>query len=288
VTSRPAVSIVVPCYNGGVYLDGMLASLRAQTFQDFEVIVVDDGSTDQATLAKLKEIASLVRVVHQENRYLPGARNTGFREARASLVLPLDCDDRLEPEYLAETVAAIATAPEDVGFVFTHMRLTGTISRNFATHCSRFDQLFLNHLPYCLLVRKSAWEKVGGYDETMRAGMEDWAFNIALLRAGFRGIEISKPLFIYTVRPNGMLLSTSARMQATLWKGIRARSPELYSMKALAATWWQVRPGWRSTLRAAILFGIARTLPEAWGNWLFFKMNMFNRALRRAFSAAPV
>lgn len=282
VTLAPAVSVIVPCYNSGEYLDGMLASLRAQTYQDFEVIVVNDGSTDPATLTKLTEIESAVRVVHQENRYLPGARNTGFREARADFVLPLDCDDRLEPEFLAETLAAIGGAGGDVGFVYTHMRLTGTTSRNFETHCSRFDQLFLNHLPYCLLVRKAAWQKVGGYDETMRSGLEDWEFNIALLRAGYRWIEIPKPLFIYTVRSDGMLLSTSARRQATLWRRIRAKYPELYSLTALVWTWRRSRPGWRSTLRAALLFSMAKSLPEAWCNWLFFQMNMLNRSLSRA------
>ncbi|MCF8477553.1 MAG: glycosyltransferase family 2 protein [Pseudolabrys sp.] len=286
MTSAPAISVIVPCYNGGQHLDGLFASLKAQTCQDFEVIVVDDGSTEPATLKKLQDIAAVARVVHQENRYLPGARNTGFREARADLVLPLDCDDRLEPEFLAETLAAIRGADDDVGFVYTHMRLTGTMNRVFATHCSRFDQLFLNHLPYCLLIRKSAWQAVGGYDETMRSGLEDWEFNIGLLRAGYRWIEIPKPLFIYTVRSDGMLLSTSARRQASLWKRIRDKYPELYKLTALVLAWRQSRPGWRSTLRAAILLAVATILPEAWSNWLFFRMNMLSRGLRKLFGVA--
>jgi GT2 family glycosyltransferase len=72
---------------------------------------------------------------------------------------------------------------------------------------NRFDQLFLNQLPYCMLIRKSAWQAAGGYDETMRDGSEDWEFNIRLSGAGFRGIELAKPLFVCSVRPDGMLLS---------------------------------------------------------------------------------
>lgn len=282
MTSMPAVSVIVPCYNGGIYLDGLLASLKAQTFRDFEVVIVNDGSTDPATLEKLKEIEPVTRVVHQENRYLPGARNTGFREARAELVLPLDCDDRIEPEFLAETLAAMRNAGDDVGFVYTYMRLTGTADRIFKTHCNHFDQLFLNHLPYCLLIRKSAWKAVGGYDETMRSGLEDWEFNIGLLRAGYRWIEIPKPLFIYTVRSDGMLLSTSARRQASLWKRIRGKYPELFSAAALFSTWRRSRPGWWATSRAMLLLAMAKSLPEAWCNWLFFQMNMLNRGLGRA------
>jgi glycosyltransferase involved in cell wall biosynthesis len=278
----PAVSIVVPCHNDGRFLDGLLASLRAQTFQDFEIVIVDDGSSDGPTLQKLKEIETDVRVVHQENRYLPGARNTGFREARAEFVLPLDCDDRLEPEFLAKSFAAICGAADDVGFVFTHMRLSGDRDDIFATYCNRFDQLFLNHMPYCMLVRRNAWQAVGGYDETMRDGLEDWEFNITLLSAGWRGIEVPEPLFIYAVRSDGMLLSKSARGQATIWRRIRCKHPELYRLSALISTWRQCRPNWRSTMRAAILLATARILPEAWCNALFFQMNMIIRRLRAA------
>jgi glycosyltransferase involved in cell wall biosynthesis len=278
----PAVSVIVPCHNGGRFLDELLASLRAQTFQDFEVIIVNNGSTENATLEKLKEVESAVRVVHQENRYLPGARNTGFREARAEFVLPLDCDDRLEPTFLAEALAAIRETPRDVGFVFTHMRLSGALDGVFTTHCNRFDQLFLNHIAYCLLVRKSAWQTIGGYDERMRDGTEDWDFNIGLIQAGYRWIEIAKPLFIYAVRPDGMLLSKSARMQATIWRRIRDKYPQLYHLPALVKTWRANRPGWRSTLRAAILFTMAETLPESWCNVLFFRMNMMIRKRRMA------
>src|SRR5258708_10928974 len=183
--NAPRVSIVVPCHNGGRFLDGLLASLGAQTFRDFETIVVDNGSTEVATREKLAHLGAEVRVVHQENRYLPGARNRGFLEARAKLILPLDCDDVLEPSYLAETVPILEDAPSDVGFVFTHMRLTDTLAGALPRHLNRFDQLFLNQLPYCMLIRRSAWEAVGGYDETMRDGTEDWEFHILLSCSGF-------------------------------------------------------------------------------------------------------
>ena len=280
MTATPAISIIVPCHNDGRFLDGLLASLRAQTFQDYEIVIVDDGSKEAATLAKLNDLESVVRIVRQENRFLPGARNTGFREARAEFVLPLDCDDRLEPPFLAETLAAIRGSADNVAFAYTYMQLAGGLNGVYVTQCNGFNQLFLNHLPYCLLIRKTAWQAVGGYDETMRDGMEDWEFNIRLLREGYKGVEIPKPLFVYTVRPDGMLLSKSARSQATIWRRIRGKFPEQYRIATLVSTWRKSRPGWWSTLRAVGLYTMARALPEGLCNILFFKMNMIIRKMR--------
>ena len=280
--TTPRVSVVVPCHNGGRFLDGLLASLESQTFRDFETIIVDDGSTEAATREKLAGLDPAIRVVHQENRYLPGARNRGFLEARADLVLPLDCDDTLEPTYLAETVPILENAPADVGFVFTHARLTDTLAGVLPRHLNRFDQLFLNLLPYCMLMRRSVWQAVGGYDETMRGGMEDWEFNIRLSRSGFRGIELAKPLFVYSVRLDGMLLSRTTRMHGTLWRTIRLRHADLYRIAALVRLWRATRvvPSKVSAGTAAGLLLAAKLLPETWFNNLFFWLLARTRARR--------
>jgi hypothetical protein len=280
--TAPRVSIIVPCHNGGRFLDGLLASLGDQTFRDFETIIVDNGSTEVATREKLEHLGAEVRVVHQENRYLPGARNRGFLEARAELVLPLDCDDLLEPSFLAETVPLLENAPPDAAFVFTHARLAGTLAGVLPRHLNRFDQLFLNQLPYCLLLRKSAWQAVGGYDETMRDGTEDWEFNIRLSHAGFRGIELAKPLFVYSVRSDGMLMSRSTRMHGTIWRHIRSRHSDLYRVPALVRLWRETRatPSKVSAGTAAGLLIAANVLPETWFNNLFFRLLTKTRAQR--------
>jgi glycosyltransferase involved in cell wall biosynthesis len=280
----PRVSVIVPCHNGGRFLDGVLASLAAQTFRDFEVVIVDDGSTERATRDKLASLPPSVRVVRQENRYLPGARNRGFAEARAEFVLPLDCDDTLDASYLAETVAILENAPPDVGFVFTHLRLTSALEGVVARHLNRFDQLFFNYLPYCMLIRRSAWEAAGHYDETLRDGSEDWEFGIRLSCAGFGAVEVAKPLFTYSVRPDGMWMSKAARMHGTIWRRIRARHAELYRIAALARLWRATR-GEKprlSAFAAAILLGSARLLPEDWFNHLFYRLMVITRARRIA------
>jgi glycosyltransferase involved in cell wall biosynthesis len=262
--SDPIVSVIVPCFNGGRFIDALLASLAAQTFRDFEIIIVDDGSTDGSTQQKLASLGPDVQVVHQENRGLPGARNTGFRAAKGHYVLPLDCDDTIEPSFLAETVAALDSARPGIGFVFTHMRLVGGMEGIMPRAFNRFDQLMLNHLPYCMLIRKSAWQTAGGYDETMGGGYEDWEFNIRLATAGFHGLELAKPLFVYRISSEGMLLSRSARMHGALWRRVRELHKELYNFQALRDIHyaWRVAPRRIGFFAAMMMLAGAHLLPD--------------------------
>jgi len=162
----PEVSVILPCYNAGKFLHRALESVKNQTYTDFEILVVNDGSTDPETLEILEGLGDGIRVIHQENRGLPGARNRGYSEAAGRFVLPLDCDDYLDESYLQKAMALI-DGREDK-FVFSHLNLIGEKSGVLTKYYNKFEQLFANQLPYCMLVPKSLWEKVGGYDETMR------------------------------------------------------------------------------------------------------------------------
>ncbi len=269
---QPAVSVIVPCYNGGRFLDHLLASLDAQTFRDFEVIIVDDGSTEPETIQKLGSLPPDIQVVRQPNLGLAAARNTGFRHASANFVLPLDCDDTIAPSFLMETVALLGAAPSDVGFVFTDMQATGSFHGTLPRYFGRFDQLFLNRLPYCLLLRKSAWQKVGGYDDEMRDGYEDWEFNIRLVLAGFRGLGINRPLFFYYVSPHGMLMSRSARQHGKLWQAILNRHRGSYSWRNLRVLYhnWRDRETRFGPLSAFLLIWGSKLLPERLVSVMFY------------------
>jgi GT2 family glycosyltransferase len=272
----PGVSVIIPCYNGGRFLDGLLENLSSQTFDDFEIVIVNDGSSDADTCSTLATLPPSIRVVNQPNLGLPAARNAGIRAARADLVLPLDCDDRLEPSFLAATVAALRAAPDDVAFAFAHQRLTGGLDGVLTCFCDPFGQLFRNRIPYCCLMRKTAWEAVGGYDESMRTGYEDWEFNIRLIcRAGMGAIEIPSPLFVYYVSADGMLFTNhSASLHGALWRSIREKHADLYRPGALLRRWWAGRSasGVPSLLRAMVLLALAKILPQAAFGALFYRM----------------
>jgi glycosyltransferase involved in cell wall biosynthesis len=268
----PEVTIVVPCYNGGRFFDQMFAALDRQTFRNFEVIIVDDGSTEADTKARLQNLPAGTSVLRQANKGLAAARNTGFKAARSEIVLPLDADDILEPTFLAEAMALLSAAPPEVAFVYSDIKLIGGRQGVHECDFDAFDQLFLNELPYCLLMRKSAWAAVGGYDESMRGGYggyADWDFNIHLSIVGYRAIRICKPLFIYWVRTDGMLISLSARMHGTIWRYIRQKYRKEYRLAPLYRRWREHRSIW-SAVRAASLLFLATVLPLRWFDHLFF------------------
>jgi glycosyltransferase involved in cell wall biosynthesis len=260
------ISVVVPCYNGGKFLDQLTACLARQTFRDFEIVLVDDGSTDPATQAKLATLDPAIRVIHQENRGMAGARNTGFAESRADLVMVLDCDDQLEPTYLEECLGALQSAPEEVGFVFTHDRSVGARQGIKKNYFNPFDALFKNVCSYGMLIRKTAWKRTGGYDETMRDGYEDWEFSLRLISAGYIGVEIPKPLFIYNVSMQGMLMSRSSPMHAALWRRIRQKHSEMYRISNLVRLFLKTRTA-RTEIypfHAVAALMLTSILPDSW------------------------
>jgi glycosyltransferase involved in cell wall biosynthesis len=263
----PAVSVVVPCYNGAPFLDQLQDTLEAQTFRDFETIIVDDGSNDEETLAKLAALDPSIRVIRQENQGVSAARNTGFRHARADLVLGLDCDDTISPDCLERKVALMRAAPADVALVTSYFRLCGDahgqiVPRGF----DAFTLLFSNTMPTCFLIRKDVWAAVGGYDETMRDGYEDWEFQLRVAHAGYRGLVIREPLIDYRISRRGMLFSLSSGKHAALYRYIRRKHAPLYSASAILSTWWRSRgesPAQISLLRALAMLAFSETTTDA-------------------------
>lgn len=281
----PAVSVVVPCYNGGRFIDQLLDSLSRQTFRDFELIIVDDGSRDD-TRAKLATLDKSVQIILQDNQGPGAARNTGIARARAPIVLALDCDDTLDPTFLQETASLMQSSPPDVGFIFTHERLTGLRQGTEPRYFKLFDQLFINRVPSCVMFRKKAWSDVGGYDAAMREGYEDWEFTIALAAAGYRALVIPRALFTYRVSHEGLLLRTSSMMHGELWRRIRTKHRDLYRPPVLIRHWWTARdvPGDLRLTRAINLLMMTALLPDAWFSALVHRV----RAFKMARAQAPV
>ncbi len=108
----PRVSVIIPAYNTAHYIEATLESVLAQTFPDYEVIVVNDGSPDTPALERvILNYESRIRYIKQENRGLAGARNTGIRLARGEFLAFLDSDDIWLPDFLAEQLKFFAQTP---------------------------------------------------------------------------------------------------------------------------------------------------------------------------------
>src|SRR5262245_16864302 len=104
----PLVSVIIPCYNDGSYLDESVSSIKAQTYSDIEIIIVNDGSDDESTLQKLRSFNDpQITVLHKENGHLSSARNHGIRHAQGRVIVTLDADDKFERTFIEKGVKVL-------------------------------------------------------------------------------------------------------------------------------------------------------------------------------------
>ncbi len=223
------VSVVIPCYNSGEFLNDAVVSVQQQTYSDIEIIIVNDGSNDDQTLSCLNVLKTKVIVIDQENKGLPAARNTGIRHAAGKYILPLDSDDIIEPNCIEKLVASIENNNKQ-NFSYSYLKMFGDKSGVLKKKYNYFVQLFLNQVPYCMLIDKDIFNKIGCYDERMRNGYEDWEFNIRLGANGYYGILVPEALFNYRVSRNGMFQSISQNKHASLWTYIQNKHANQYKI----------------------------------------------------------
>lgn len=209
--TQPLVSVVIPCFNLGAYIDETIQSVLAQTVDDVEILVVDDGSTDPETTRVLDAAQwPRTRIFRTPNHGLARARNFLISQARGEFLCALDADDKLHPEYLERTLAAFAADP-GLTFVSTRLQMFGAESRIMPDELRCDLPTLLVDCPIfsAALTRRAAVTRIGGYDEGLLEGDEDWDLWITLLEAGCRGIILPDVLFFYRRRPGSMCVTCS-------------------------------------------------------------------------------
>lgn len=225
----PTVSVVIPCYNHGDFLLETLDSLHAQTFTDYEIIVVNDGSTDEGTVELLQNLKrSKTRVIHTDNRGVSAARNRGIAEARGHYILPLDSDDKIGPDYLKEAVNILDARPE-VSIVYCERVLFG--EREGEDPLPEYDARALlvdNCICPAALFRKADWKAVGGYSEKMVYGWEDWDFWISISELNKQVVKLKHPLFFYRIRSKSRDHSLKFHQKLAMMSLIVLRHKRLY------------------------------------------------------------
>jgi len=217
------VSVVIPCYNQGSFLDEAVDSVLNQTFQDFEIIVVNDGSTDKTTTKLLATYQKpKTRIIHTENRGVAAARNLGIKESRGDYILPLDADDKIEPEFLQKCVDILENHP-DISIVYCLGALFGAEKRMICASEFSARKMLLSNLVFAsALFRREDWQAVGGYNSNMTRGCEDWDFWLSLVEKGRRFHRIPEILFHYRIkdisRNASMDIETQVEMHLQLMK----------------------------------------------------------------------
>lgn len=196
--AKPFISVVIPCFNDGQYLPETIEKLSKQTYQHFEIIIVNDGSTDSTTLEILARFnqKNLI-VLHKENGRMSSARNFGVKHASGTLIAALDADDYFHPSFFEKAVAVLSQR-ENIAVVTSYMQLFGQVNKVAKPRGgNEYNFLFSNQCPACAMVRKSCWDTVGGYDEQMINGYEDWEFYIRITQKGWLVNVIPEILFYY-------------------------------------------------------------------------------------------
>jgi len=238
---NPLVSVIIPCFNYGSFVNNAIDSILAQTLQSFEIIVVEGGSTDQTTTEVVRNLdRPRTTVIIQERPTLVGAnRNRGIAAASGRYICCLDADDTLDPTYLEKAVYLLETHRYDVvstGIRFAGAR-TGTI--DVLESPTLRDMTAGNHITTCAVFSRHLWEAAGGFTDTGKGRghiAEDWDFWVKVAATGARMRNISgEHLFNYTIHEHGSLSSApGVKSHAKQGATIIARNRRLLVPEAFA------------------------------------------------------
>lgn len=200
---KPLVTVIVPAYNMEKYIEECINSILLSTYSPLEIVIIDDGSTDN-TLQVAQTIASqheIVRVIAQANMGVSHARNNAIEAANGELILPVDADDKISPEYIGLAVEQFLL-DDKVKVVTAHGEFFGDRTGKWVL--PTFDRHLLarrNLISVCAMYRKSDWKQVGGYCTYIK-GLEDWDFWISMLKDEGKVVCLNRVGFYYRIRPN--------------------------------------------------------------------------------------
>ncbi len=241
------ISVIIPCYNQEKYIAETLNSILAQTFLDYEIIIINDGSTDNSISIITefqKNYPHCITIINQENKGLPAARNAGVKAAQGEYIFPLDGDDKIVPTCLEKLYNAMIQNYGDV--IHCNIKTFGNSEEPiFFLPPNKLNFVKQNCLVCSALYKKSDWEKYQGYDETMRGGLEDWDFWLNFVEDNKKFYKVNEPLFLYRKSNISMTSSTkekykkledyifTKRSQLKKWKDFGRKITLLYRQKIL-------------------------------------------------------
>ena len=179
------ISVIVPCYNQGMYLKETIQSALTSTYRPLEILLINDGSTDNS-LALAQELEAQhpeVRVLDQANGGVTKARNAGIAAAKGEYILPVDGDDLIAATYIEQGLAILSSRPEVKVVYCQAEKFTETTRKPWKLKPFSLQQLAKDNMIFVsALFRKTDALAVGGFSEDMQLGREDWEFWIKLLK----------------------------------------------------------------------------------------------------------
>jgi glycosyltransferase involved in cell wall biosynthesis len=264
----PTVSVIIPAYNQGHYLGECVRSVLNQTHQDFEAIIIDDGSTDNTREVANSFDDSRIRYIYQENRGLSGARNTGIRNATGLYISYLDSDDQFLPNKLELLITKLEGEP-DLGFAAGQAILIDE-------HGDEIGQIFDNPLPAdpsnlllgnplhvgSVILTREWQDRAGFFDKDLRS-YEDWDMWLRLAKLGCKMAWVPEPVSLYRFHSEQMTKDGSQMTNATF-----AVLEKIYSDP-------DIPESWRTKKDLAYSNAYLRAAPQAYRSGFFDKAKTY-------------
>lgn len=222
------ISVIVPCYNQEKYIRECLESVLKQTFSDYEVIVVNDGSTDSSLsiIQSYTDKYDNFHLINQQNQGVVSARNNAIKQAQGIYIYPLDADDKIAPTCLEVLFNIIKQGLFDV--VYSQTNFFGAKNGCFELPLPDKVNMYQQNRVVCsALYRKSDWEKYGGYDENMKNGLEDWEFWLNFIEDGKEFYRVDDALFFYRVHNKSRNRGIDKSIAMQLYSYVRGKHKKL-------------------------------------------------------------
>ncbi len=223
------VSVIIPCYNQSEFLDECLTSVYDSSYKQIEVIVINDGSTDNS----IEIITSLnakynFTLIDQVNMGPSLARNNGVLASKGKYILPLDADDKIGNSYIKNAVFQLESNDKK-GIVYCKSEFFGEKEGEWKLPNYSFEQILTQNLIFnCALFRREDYNKTSGYNINMKEGWEDWDFWLSLIELGLDVECLNEIGFYYRIRNNSRERSLDKEKVSRLRKQIYINHIDLY------------------------------------------------------------
>lgn len=203
-------SIIIPCYNQTEYLNDAILSVINQTEKDWEIVVVDDFSTDSDDITQIIDRFKTfpIKILrHEKNLGLAASRNTGVRNSAGDIIVPLDADDKLTENYLTELKKAFIDQKTDL--VYFNLSYFGKVCDRERISITFDEKTFVTgwqFIPGIAPIRRRVWESIGGWceSEIFKTSDEDYDFLLSVVEKELKCIYLNKSLYCYRIHGNSM------------------------------------------------------------------------------------
>tara|TARA_R110002012_G_scaffold281843_2_gene471419 strand:- start:10411 stop:11250 length:840 start_codon:yes stop_codon:yes gene_type:complete len=197
--SLSLVSVILTCYNQENYIEDAISSVLSQSYTNLELIIINDGSTDNSASIINSFKDPRILILNQTNKGVIDSRNNGVKISKGDYFIPLDGDDYLDYTFIEKTLFEIEKN-SNIGFVGSYSRLfysNGDESIWRENKLEVSDFLISSRVVSTCLIRKECWKQVSGYDIMMASGYEDYEFFISILSKGWIAAKVPEVLFHY-------------------------------------------------------------------------------------------